>query len=129
MIGLSAKKGESEVSYLVSLLITQLSCSLIGVTQDILIQQDSLAYKIYGKSRVIGSFNCNYSLNHRYRDLFQQSNLHFVGENSDGDVRIIELPGPQYFLATLFQPQLSLDDNNAHPVIVEYLMAVSGSVR
>ncbi|WP_235949431.1 hypothetical protein [Candidatus Frankia alpina] len=37
--------------------------------------------------------------------------------DESGDVRILELPGHPFFLATLFQPELGSDASRPHPVI------------
>lgn len=106
-----------------------MSCSLIGETQDILIEPSSLAYDIYKTDRATERFNCNYSLNERYKNRLQKSDLQCVGFNTDGAVRIVELPRPQFFLAMLFQPQLNLNDTSVHPVILEYLSAANAFAK
>ncbi len=123
VLKLPVAKSNDKISELFSLLIAPMSCSLIGETQDIVIQPGSLAYEIYRKEHISERFNCNYSLNEQYRDKFQSSNLQCVGVTLDGAMRIVELQQPQFFLAMLFQPQLSSMDNSAHPVITEYLRA------
>jgi CTP synthase (UTP-ammonia lyase) len=63
---------------------------------------------------VIEKFNCNYSLKREYRD----TALQFAGISSGGGVRIIEIPRNRFFMAMLFQPQLSSIDGHAHQVFV-----------
>jgi len=101
-----------------------MSCSLVGATQDINLQKGSLVYGIYGKCCISERFNCNYSINDQYSSKLQDSELQFVGWNSERNVRIVELPKHQFFLAMLFQPQLISTENHPHPVIVAYLSAV-----
>ncbi len=38
-------------------------CSLEYESQEILIEEDSLSHKLYGKEHITEQFNCNYSLN------------------------------------------------------------------
>jgi CTP synthase (UTP-ammonia lyase) len=37
----------------------------------------------------------------------------------------VELPGRRFFIATLYQPQLSSTEDRPHPVIVEFLAAAA----
>ena len=102
-----------------------MTCSLVGKTQKIHLHHESLAFAIYDKEYTTERFNCNYSFNEQYRDKFQASSLQFTGTNHEGEVRIIELPGHSFFLAMLFQPQLTSTAKHPHPIVVAYLQAVS----
>ena len=42
-----------------------------------------------------------------------------------GELRAVELPDHPFFVATLYQPQLSSTDERPHPVIVEFVAAAS----
>lgn len=101
-----------------------MSCSLVGATQEITLQQGSLAERIYQKDSVIEKYNCSFSLNEDYRVKFEKSDLQCVGVNLDGDVRIIEIPKHRFFLATLFQPQLNSSESFHHPIVIAFLTAV-----
>jgi CTP synthase (UTP-ammonia lyase) len=43
--------------------------------------------------------------------------------DSNGEVRMVEMPDHRFFLATLFLPQLSSSFNRPHGLIVAYLNA------
>jgi CTP synthase (UTP-ammonia lyase) len=111
------------ISDLFSTLITEMSCSLVGETQEITIREASLAYKIYQTGSVTERFNCSYSLNEDFRAKFEESNLLCVGTNTDGETRIIEIPGHRFFVAMLFLPQLNSSYSAPHPVIASFLNA------
>jgi CTP synthase (UTP-ammonia lyase) len=83
----------------------------------------SLAYSIYRKNESYESFNCNYELNPVFRGKLEAAGLNVSGETEDGGARIIELPGYPFFIATGFQPQLSSEPDNPHPLIVAFLQA------
>ena len=55
--------------------------------------------------------------------------LRVVARGPAGEARAIELPGRRFFLATLFQPQLSSTPERPHPVIVAYLEAAAAFKR
>jgi CTP synthase (UTP-ammonia lyase) len=105
------------------LVISPLSCSLIGETQIVCISPDTLAYKIYGNEKAKEKFNCNYGLNETYHKELNDQDLKIVGIDNNGDARIVELSDHRFFMATLFIPQFSSSAEKPHPLIVEYLNA------
>ncbi len=50
-------------------------------------------------------------------DTLRAHGLGFSGHDEDGHVRIAELPGHPFFLATFFQPELAGDGSRPHPVV------------
>ena len=120
MLRIEPPSDPTHISELFSVLITPMSCALVGETQEISIRKNSLAYRIYQKESVTEKYNCSYSLNEDHRARFAASDLQIVGVNSDGDVRMVELSHHRFFLAMLFQPQLSAVAST-HPVIVSFL--------
>lgn len=103
------------------LLISLLSCSLAGTSERIKIQEGTLAYKVYGKGETVERYSCSYSLNPAYSEKISQGKLKIVGRNHEGAVRIIELEGNRFFIASLFLPQRSSTVDKPHPMIMEYL--------
>jgi CTP synthase (UTP-ammonia lyase) len=83
----------------------------------------SRAYDIYDRNEIDEAFSCNYELNPAYRDVMQRGGIRVSGVSADGGVRIIELPGHPFFLATGFLPQLSSTESKPHPLLVAYLRA------
>ena len=100
-----------------------MSCPLLDETQNIVVAQDSMAFHIYKQKQISERFNCSFSLNERYREFFLSSELNFVGISTDNGVRIVELPQHRFFLAMLYQPQLSSSYAAPHPVVVRFLKA------
>ncbi|MGA7277720.1 MAG: hypothetical protein WBW79_07265 [Desulfocapsaceae bacterium] len=94
--------------------------------QEINIRSGSLVSQIYESETTVENFNCSYSLNETYRAEFEESDFQFVGTNKDGDVRIIELPELRFFIATLFQPQLSQSNFFPHPLVRFFLKSSMG---
>jgi CTP synthase (UTP-ammonia lyase) len=103
--------------------ISRLACSLVGQAQAIRILPGSLAHKIFQAEETVEEFRCNYGLNPSYRDRISGRELKISGVDADGEVRIIELPGHRFYIATLFLPQLTSSPDRPHPLIVAYLMA------
>jgi len=106
-----------------TLFISKLACSLVGQTQTIKITPGSHAHQAYGQQEVTEQFYCNYGLNPRFRDKVEKEKLKITGVDLDGEVRIVELSGHRFYVATLFLPQVSSKPGNPHPLIVAYLRA------
>ena len=106
-----------------TLIISRLSCSLVGTTQAIKLTPGSLACKAYGQQEVMEQFSCNYGFNPRFRDQLAEGKLRVSGVGPDEEMRIVELPDHRFYVATLFLPQNSSRADKPHPLIVEYLRA------
>jgi len=72
---------------------------------------------------VTEQFLCNYGLNPKYVDQISKDSLRITGTDRDGEARIVELSGHQFFIATLFLPQLSSTPEAPHPILLAYLKA------
>lgn len=83
----------------------------------------SQAGRIYGRSLVKESFNCNYELNPEYRGILEFSGMKVGGISRDGGVRIIELLDHTFYLATGFLPQIMSRPERPHPLVVAFLTA------
>lgn len=107
-----------------SIFITPLSCSLLGETSKILIDKNSNLYSYYNKEEIEERYNCNFGVNPEYEKLLHKDGFKIVGKDHSGEARILELPNMKFYVATLFQPQLSSTPENPHKLIIEYLKAV-----
>ena len=103
--------------------ISKLSCSLAGQSENIKVKAGTLAHQAYGKDETTERYRCSYGLNSEYQEQIYQSELKVVGINDDGEIRIIELEGPHFFMASLFLPQMSSVPDKPHPMILHYLKA------
>jgi CTP synthase (UTP-ammonia lyase) len=110
------------------LVIVALTCSLAGREQAVRVAPGSLAEQVLGAERIVERYQCSYGLAHAYRDLLSGHGLTFSGEDDGGDVRIAELPGHPFFLATLFQPELAAE-SRPHPIIRAFAAAAAGHAR
>ena len=106
-----------------NLIISKLSCSLVGKTEKVRIIPGSLSHQAYRQEEVSEQFACNYGLNREFREKLEQGGLRVSGVDLDGDVRIVELTGHCFFVATLFLPQLLSKPDWPHPLIAAYVRA------
>ena len=98
-------------------LIIPLACSLVGHEGAVRITPGTLAERILGSERTIERYHCSFGLNPDYLDTLSAHGLRFTGHDDDGQVRVAELPGHPFFLATLFQPELAGDGTRPHPIV------------
>ncbi len=104
-------------SNLAEFLIIPLVCSLVGHEAAVRITPGTLAERILGAERTIERYHCSFGLNPDYLGALSEHGLQFTGHDEDGQVRIAELPGHPFFLATLFQPELAGDGTRPHPIV------------
>lgn len=101
------------------LLIAPLACSLVGHEGVVRVTAGSLAEQALGAERTTERYHCDYGPDSRHLDTLRAHGLRFTGTDEEGGVRIAELPTAShpFFLATLFQPELSGDGTRPHPLI------------
>ncbi len=88
------------------------------------LEKGTLAYKIYGKSRIDERHRHRYELNNDYIPVFQENGLICSGINPDnGLVEIIELKNHPFFIGVQFHPELKSTVENPHPIFVAFVKA------
>ncbi|HJZ46095.1 MAG TPA: hypothetical protein VKE41_02975 [Roseiflexaceae bacterium] len=104
-------------------LMVALECALLEATGTIVLHAGSRVATLYGQSEVVEAYHCRFGLNPHYEPLLAASPLRIVGRDTGGEVRIVELEGHPFFVATLFQPERSAFGGRAHPLITAYVGA------
>ncbi len=104
--------------------ITALACSLVAQTRHIILDKNSVLYRIYGSAEVVERYNCSFGVSKEFQDKLNQGGLKIVGTDEEGEVRIVTIEENRFFVASLFQPQLSSSYETPHPLIVAYLSNV-----
>lgn len=121
VLGLSEVKQSSFDPYSPNLFISGLSCPLVGETRIISITEGTRTSQIYGRSQADERYNCSFGLNVEFRNQLTSHGFVVAGTDEAGDIRILELPHNRFFIATLFQPQLSSTPENPHKLILAFL--------
>jgi CTP synthase (UTP-ammonia lyase) len=111
------------------LLIDRLSCSLMGVQGRLRLVPGSRLAAIYGALDITEAYHCNYGLNPKHRSLLASSPLRMVAHDEEGDVRAVELPAHPFFIATLYQPELSALAEQVHPIVRAFADAAAAVAR
>jgi CTP synthase (UTP-ammonia lyase) len=121
VLGLPEVKQTDFDPYTPNLFISALSCSLIGETRNIFLIKGTKAAQIYGVENSEERYNCNFGLNDQFRNQMVAHGFVVAGTDEAGDTRILELPHNKFFIATLFQPQLSSTPEKPHRLILAFL--------
>lgn len=80
-------------------------------------------HKILGTRDDSEQYYCNYGVNEDYEERFAAAGLQVCARGMHGEIRAMELPGHRFFIATLFQPQLSSRPEKPHPFVIAFLRA------
>jgi CTP synthase (UTP-ammonia lyase) len=89
------------------------------------IQPGSRLAAIYRACEIEEEYFCNFEVNSRFHERMINAGLCLAAFGLNGELRAVELPEHRFFIATLYQPQLSSSEERPHPVIVEFVAAAS----
>lgn len=109
-----------------ALFVTPLSCSLAGQTMEVDIRPDTVAAAAYGATTATERYYCNFGLNPDHIDDLVGAGVRISGTDSEGEVRIVELPNRRFFVATLFVPQARSTLVDPHPIVSAFVAAAGG---
>jgi CTP synthase (UTP-ammonia lyase) len=90
------------------------------------LQPGTRAAALYDAPAALEEYYCNYGVNPDYVARLQAGGLCVSGVGDEGEIRIVELPGHPFFLATLFLPQARSTRANPHPLLQGYAAALGG---
>jgi len=75
---------------------------------EIKINQDSLAYKIYNSNKISKRHRHRYEFNTKYREEFLKNGMIFSGESDNGKrMEILEIPSHKFFFGVQFHPEFN----------------------
>ena len=113
-------------------IVTPLSCALPNRRdggpkgsgdERLKILPGTLLYSICGSEDDSEQYHCNYGVNEDYEKQFQAAGLRVRARGLLGETRAVELPHHRFFIATLFQPQLSSRPEMPHRFLLAFLRA------
>ncbi len=102
------------------------SPKLSGMVPEIRLRPGSYLQSFYGKKEIVTEeFFCNFEVNPEYEWCAMEAGFPVVARGSQGEIRAIESPAHRFFIATLFQPQLSSTEKNPHPLVMAFVQAAA----
>jgi CTP synthase len=82
----------------------------------------SLAYKIYGKSKISERHRHRYEFNNKFTSVFEKHGMTITGTNPEtGLAEIVEIPSHPFFIGVQFHPELKSTVENPHPIFVKFI--------
>ncbi|MBI4445122.1 MAG: CTP synthase [Acidobacteria bacterium] len=88
------------------------------------LDEDSLAFQIYGQKEISERHRHRYEFNREYEKILTSYGLKISGNSPDKNfVEIVELPGHPWFLACQFHPEFKSKPLKPHPLFVSFVEA------
>jgi CTP synthase (UTP-ammonia lyase) len=98
---------------------------LSGAVPDIRLRPGSYLHSFYTQDVVTEEFFCNFEVNPDYEWAAMEAGFPVVARGPRGEIRAIESPTHRFYIATLFQPQLSSKANKPHPLVLAFVQAAA----
>ena len=102
---------------------------LSGVVPKIRLRPGSYLAGYYGKEVVEEEYFCNFEVNPEFEWTAMEAGFPIVARGAAEECRAIESPAHQFFIATLFQPQLSSTAKKPHPLVMAFVQAAENWSR
>jgi CTP synthase (UTP-ammonia lyase) len=83
----------------------------------------TLLYELCRTETLRGEFFCSFEPNPQYVPRWEAAGLRVAARGPRGEMWAFDLPHKRFFVATLFQPQLSSQGEQPHPIVLGYLRA------
>jgi CTP synthase (UTP-ammonia lyase) len=98
---------------------------LSGPVPEIRLRPGSYLQSFYMKDTAVEEFFCNFEVNPDFEWICMEAGLPIVARGSQGEIRAIESPTHRFYIATLFQPQLSSQPGKPHPLLMAFVQAAA----
>lgn len=108
-----------------ALVVTPLTCSLVGKTGTVRFTPGSLLATAYRRDHANEGYHCNYGPSRGYRSILEQTGLRFTAFDDAGEFRAGELPPNihPFFVGTLFQPERAALRAEVPPLVSAFVAA------
>ena len=98
---------------------------LSGPIPEIRLRPGSYLQSFYSRDTTVEEFFCNFEVNPDFEWISMEAGFPIVARGAKGEIRAIESPTHRFFVATLFQPQLSSKPDAPHPLVVAFAQAAA----
>jgi CTP synthase (UTP-ammonia lyase) len=98
---------------------------LSGAIPEVRLRPGSYLQSYYSQDTVSEEFFCNFEVNPDYEWAAMEAGFPVVARGPQGEIRAIESPTHRFYIATLFQPQLSSQPGKPHPLVLAFVQAAA----
>jgi CTP synthase len=123
----STEMDENTKFPVISMMSEQKNITMKGGTMrlgsyDCNLTKGSLAYKIYGKSKISERHRHRYEFNNQYQKDFEKNGMSLTGINPEtGLCEIVEINSHPFFIGVQFHPELKSTVEAPHPIFVKFI--------
>ena len=107
-------------------IVTPLACSLMDTDVRIRFEIGSRTLEAYRANTSVERMTCNYGINPDFQQAIHDAGLRVAATDTTGEARVVELSDHPFYVATLFQPQLSSTEATPHPLLLEFMRVAAG---
>ncbi|THD65723.1 CTP synthase [Robertkochia marina] len=91
------------------------------------LEEDSIAYKVYGEKEISERHRHRYEFNNSFKDQIEAAGMKATGFNPDtGLVEVVEIPEHPWFVGVQYHPEYKSTVANPHPLFVAFVKAALG---
>jgi CTP synthase (UTP-ammonia lyase) len=98
---------------------------LSGAIPEIKLRPGSYLHSFYMQEVITEEFYCNFEVNPEYEWAAMEAGFPVVARGPQGEIRAIESPTHHFYVATLYQPQLSSKSGHPHPLVMAFVQAAA----
>ena len=92
-----------------------------------ILEEGSLAHRLYGLTLIHERHRHRYEVNNDYRTTLLDAGMRLCGRSPDGRiVEMLELPSHPFFIATQAHPEFNSRPNRPHPLFYGFVAAAAG---
>lgn len=123
----STEMDENTKFPVISMMSEQKNITMKGGTMrlgsyDCNLTKGSLAYKIYGKSKISERHRHRYEFNNQFQKEFEKNGMSLTGINPEtGLCEIVEINSHPFFIGVQFHPELKSTVEAPHPIFVKFI--------
>jgi CTP synthase (UTP-ammonia lyase) len=116
-----------------NIVITPIACAApaqgprLSGANEVQLTPGSLLQRLCDSAQLSERFFCSFETNPDFVARWEAAGVRVAARGADGAMRALELPERRFFLATLFQPQLSSSFDKDHPIVTGLLRAAGTS--
>lgn len=115
--------------YASNVIVSRLSCSLVGRDMELRFVAGSRVAEIYGVPTATESYYCNFGVNADFVPQFADGDFRIVGSDTEGEARVMEIYEHPFYIGTLYVPQSRSHEGNPHPLVTGFLLAAYNRLR